>query len=39
MATAAAQYAGKPLTLVACLVLAWALTGPLFHYSDTWRRH
>jgi low affinity Fe/Cu permease len=39
MATAAAQYAGKPLTfLVACLlVLAWALTGPLFHYSDTWQ--
>jgi low affinity Fe/Cu permease len=24
--------------IVACaVVLAWALTGPLFHYSDTWQ--
>ena len=31
--------AGRPLTfLVAVLtILAWAITGPLFHYSDTWQ--
>ncbi|CAG4914328.1 low affinity iron permease family protein [Paraburkholderia saeva] len=30
---------GRPLTFVvaAALVMLWALTGPLFHYSDTWQ--
>src|SRR4051812_13679287 len=39
MATATAHYAGKPQTFLvaAFLVVAWALTGPLFHYSDTWQ--
>jgi low affinity Fe/Cu permease len=39
MATATAQYAGKPQTfLVAVLLVAvWGLTGPLFNYSDTWQ--
>ncbi len=30
---------GRPLTFIACcvLVLAWAATGPIFHFSDTWQ--
>jgi low affinity Fe/Cu permease len=31
--------AGHPLTflLAVLIVVVWALTGPLFHYSDTWQ--
>jgi low affinity Fe/Cu permease len=31
--------AGKPFTFILCclLIVVWALTGPLFHYSDTWQ--
>jgi low affinity Fe/Cu permease len=31
--------AGRPATFVLAVVLvvAWAITGPLFHYSDTWQ--
>src|SRR5262245_2133013 len=30
---------GRPLTfaIAVLVVLAWAATGPLFHYSDTWQ--
>ena len=30
---------GKPLTFILALavILAWAITGPLFRYSDTWQ--
>ncbi|WP_116147603.1 low affinity iron permease family protein [Paraburkholderia sp. BL27I4N3] len=30
---------GRPLTFVlaVAMVIVWALTGPLFHYSDTWQ--
>ena len=30
---------GRPLTFVLCvaLVLVWAASGPLFHFSDTWQ--
>ncbi|HVT54833.1 MAG TPA: low affinity iron permease family protein [Xanthobacteraceae bacterium] len=33
------KWAGKPATFLACvgLVVAWAATGPLFNYSDTWQ--
>src|SRR6478736_4509574 len=39
MACSAARYAGHPLAFLTAvlLVLIWALTGPLFHYSDTWQ--
>src|SRR5262245_40181603 len=39
MATATAHYAGKPITFLAAvfLVVLWGLTGPFFHYSDTWQ--
>jgi low affinity Fe/Cu permease len=34
-----AKVSGRPLTfLIAMLVIvAWAVTGPMFHYSDTWQ--
>lgn len=38
-AQATSKWAGKPLTFLICvaLVVAWAVTGPFFHYSDTWQ--
>jgi low affinity Fe/Cu permease len=34
-----ARIAGKPQTfiLAVCLILAWAVTGPVFDFSDTWQ--
>ena len=31
--------AGQPMTFIVALVviLIWAVTGPVFHYSDTWQ--
>ncbi|MFL6618550.1 MAG: low affinity iron permease family protein [Povalibacter sp.] len=39
LAKAAARVAGRPATfLIAVLIIAiWAITGPLFHFSDTWQ--
>jgi len=39
MACAAAHYAGHPLAFLTAffLVIVWALTGPLFKFSDTWQ--
>jgi low affinity Fe/Cu permease len=38
-ATATAHIAGKPWTFIGCLaiVLIWALSGPLFGFSETWQ--
>ncbi len=38
-ANAVAQAAGKPLTFIACcaIIVAWALSGPLLGFSDTWQ--
>ena len=38
-ANAVARLAGRPLTSILALVLifVWAVTGPLFGYSDTWQ--
>jgi len=38
-ATLTAKVAGKPWTFIACLtiVLVWAVTGPLFGFSQTWQ--
>lgn len=35
----AADWAGSSaaFALAAAIVIAWALTGPLFHFSDTWQ--
>jgi low affinity Fe/Cu permease len=34
-----ANAAGQPLTFVVALtlILLWGVTGPVFHYSDTWQ--
>jgi low affinity Fe/Cu permease len=34
-----AKATGHPATFVGCclLIVIWAATGPLFHYSDTWQ--
>ena len=34
-----AMLAGMPLTFACCVVvvLAWAVSGPIFHFSDTWQ--
>ena len=34
-----AQLTGHPYAFIvaACIVLAWAATGPIFHFSDTWQ--
>jgi low affinity Fe/Cu permease len=38
-ANAAARQAGRPSTFALALfvVVAWAITGPIFQYSDTWQ--
>jgi low affinity Fe/Cu permease len=39
LANTVARLAGRPWTFVLCctLVAIWAVTGPLFRYSDTWQ--
>ena len=39
LAKQAAKYSGRPVTfLIATLVvIVWAVSGPIFHYSDTWQ--
>ena len=39
LAKAASRFTGRPVcfALAAGVVLAWALTGPLFAFSDTWQ--
>jgi low affinity Fe/Cu permease len=39
IATAVAHATGRPLTFVAslALILIWALSGPVFNFSDTWQ--
>ncbi len=39
LASAAAKLAGKPWTFLACvgIVLVWALSGPVFRFSETWQ--
>ena len=34
-----ARATGRPLTFVICclLVIVWAASGPVFHFSDTWQ--
>ncbi|HEX5258958.1 MAG TPA: low affinity iron permease family protein [Sphingomicrobium sp.] len=38
-ATKIASAAGQPLTFITAVavIVVWAVTGPLFHYSDTWQ--
>jgi len=39
IATATARQAGRPITFLFAvfIIFAWAVTGPIFHYSDTWQ--
>ena len=39
VANVIARAMGRPLTFLLCcaLVLVWAASGPLFHFSDTWQ--
>jgi low affinity Fe/Cu permease len=38
-ATRISTAAGQPMTFITAVVviLVWAVTGPVFHYSDTWQ--
>ena len=38
-ASGVAHVTGRPVTFALCIViiLIWAVTGPVFHYSDTWQ--
>jgi len=38
-AEATARYAGRPgaFLLAVLLILGWAVTGPIFHFNDTWQ--
>ena len=38
-ATKTSSAAGQPLTFViaVAVILVWGVTGPMFHYSDTWQ--
>lgn len=37
--TAVAEWAGKPVTfcIAFVLIVIWAISGPFFHYSETWQ--
>lgn len=39
IARSAARYSGRPATFLIALVvvMVWAISGPIFHYSDTWQ--
>lgn len=39
LATSSSRLAGRPVTFVIATLLTvlWAVTGPIFHYSDTWQ--
>lgn len=39
IATRIASLAGQPIAFVGAtaLIIVWGITGPLFHYSDTWQ--
>jgi low affinity Fe/Cu permease len=39
IATAVDQFSGRPIALVVALlvIVVWATTGSLFHFSDTWQ--
>jgi low affinity Fe/Cu permease len=39
LASATSRAAGRPATFALCclVILVWAVSGPIFHYSDTWQ--
>ena len=38
-AASVAHYSGRPMAFVLAVIVvaAWAITGPMFHYGDTWQ--
>ena len=38
-AKATSRFSGRPrtFTLAVCIILVWIITGPIFHFSDTWQ--
>jgi low affinity Fe/Cu permease len=39
LANTVAHWSGRPGTFLLCclIIVVWAVTGPIFHYSDTWQ--
>lgn len=39
LANTTAKLAGRPWTFIICvaMVLVWAVTGPVFHFNETWQ--
>jgi low affinity Fe/Cu permease len=39
IASAVSRWTGRPVIFLACcaVVVVWAVTGPMFHFSDTWQ--
>lgn len=39
MANATASWTGRPIAFLTAflIILVWGITGPIFHYSDTWQ--
>ena len=39
LANGVARVTGKPVTFAICcaVIVIWAVSGPVFHYSDTWQ--
>jgi len=39
LAVKTAHYSGRPVTftIAVIIVMGWGITGPVFHYSDTWQ--
>lgn len=39
IASEVSRWTGRPLTFLACclVVVVWAFSGPVFHFSDTWQ--
>jgi low affinity Fe/Cu permease len=39
IASEVSRWTGRPLTFLGCcvVILVWAASGPVFHYSDTWQ--
>ena len=39
LASGTSRVAGSPLTFIVCvaIILLWALSGPIFHFSQTWQ--
>ena len=39
IANSVARASGRPVTFIGCciVIVLWAFSGPVFHYSDTWQ--